>query len=60
MSDVVSLSGAATELVEQHLRPWAVTTAETIAEAAEWEPYRSVVATAAELLSAEAAHAART
>ncbi len=60
MSDVVSLTGAATELVEQHLRPWAVTALDTLANAAEWEPYRSVFGMAAELLSAEAVHAART
>ncbi len=41
---------AATELVERHLRPWAVTTLETLADAAEWEPYRSTFATTAELL----------
>lgn len=41
---------AGAELVEQHMRPWAVTALATLADAAEWEPYRSVFATTAELL----------
>lgn len=44
---------AATELVERHLAPWAVTTADAIADAAKWEPYRSVLGTTAELLRGE-------
>lgn len=58
-ADVVA-EGAVAELVEQHLRPWAVTTAETIADAAEWEPYRSVFGMTAGLLREEGTHAART
>lgn len=44
---------AAAELVERHLAPWAVTTADVIADAATWEPYRSVLRTTAELLRDE-------